>query len=152
MYRQELSNGQVRYREVTTPNTPGVWVNQKKVAEALRKAILDYIPINKTSLEVLTGLSCHNVPQPKLATFLKDKKLIGLEDQVYIAGMQGVAQWEGQPKQRGFQIGIGPFDNRKGPWSRSDSWFIWNAFGYDPTAEHSGYIRLRKNDSTSFFR
>jgi hypothetical protein len=146
MYRQNLPNGQVRYREVSAEGTPGIWVGQEKIAEAIRRKINEYISLHRGVSDVWATRSYHNPLHQDLTDFLKEAKLIGNEDLAYVAGSADMAR----PKDRGFQIGIGAFE--KSRVSREKAWFIWNAFGYDPTAENSGFIQLKKDGETRHFR
>lgn len=147
MYRVELPNGQVRYRGVSDFGTVGAWVCQEKVAEGIRAKINEYLSSHPEISDRWTLRSCQNPVDDDLTAFLKDAKLIGEKDRVYVSGSADMAE----PKERGFQIGIISPSNKS--WlSREDAWFIWNAQGYDPTAENSGFIRLKKSRlDTSFF-
>ena len=145
--RQVLPNGRVQYRESTVHSVPGIWVGQQRVAEALRETIEDYISSHRGSAENWSKLSCHNVPHQDLTYFLRSQHLISETDNVYVAGNEGIADKEG----KGFQIGIGPFKGTDGTfWSREDAWFIWNAYGYDFSADHSGFIRLNDSGESHF--
>lgn len=139
IYGQKLPNGQVRYREISAPGTPGVFIGH---AEALKKSTINYLKLNEISVTTLNRLPRNNTPQRGLTDVLQEIRLIGIDDQVYISG------WEGNPYYPArFQVVIGKKDNGYCP--TENAWFIWNAIGYDPSSG-GGSIRSRKNTNRKF--
>jgi len=113
-----------------------------RIVESLQREILTYFSQKRISTDSLESLSCYNPPQPELTQHLREKGLIKDDDQVYIAGIDGVHQWIGQPEPRGFQVGIGPFEGSNGlSWDRMYAWFIWNVGKYDPRKEYGGHLK-----------